>query len=264
MASLAMNSGGASRFERDAAVGAVTGMVSSSESPAALSRTVRFKGTPCEDYQLWKKKRPLWGLIPYFVAGTTAVAEPPEPRSWESLLTQPSLLDGPASLKESLRGQGLNFDASWTQFHQGAVLGEAQHNWRYGGKIDLIGNVDLTRFGLWPGFSLTLHQEFNYGRDVNNAGTGLIIPANTSMAFPRLGGGNANTSISLTQRFNERISLTAGKINMLQALETVPLAQVSHQGIDLGLPREDRLSTNPLSWHTAILSNFPPNPASRC
>ena len=164
------------------------------------------------------------GLILCFTAAATAIGEPAEPRSWESLLTQPSLLDGPASLKESLREHGLNFDASWTQFYQGVVLGEAQHNWRYGGKIDLIGNVDLTRFGLWPGFSLAVHQEFNYGKDVNNAGTGLIIPANTSMALPRLGGGNANTSISLTQRFNERISLTAGKINMLQALEAVPLA----------------------------------------
>ena len=55
-------------------------------------------------------------------------------RTINPILTRPALLDGPGSVKERLREQGVSLDLRWTQFYQGLTQGEGDHEWQYGGK----------------------------------------------------------------------------------------------------------------------------------
>lgn len=145
-------------------------------------------------------------------------------RTINPILTRPALLDGPGSVKERLREQGVSLDLRWTQFYQGLTQGEGDHEWQYGGKGDIVANFDLTKlFGLWPGLSVNLHQELQYGDDANSQGAGALLPVNTALAFPRLGGHDQDTSIVFTQQFGDRAALSLGKFNMLDPASRRPL-----------------------------------------
>ncbi len=168
-------------------------------------------------------KLPL-ALAMLFFAATGAKAQDATGASFiESLATRPSLLDGPASPKEALRAHGINADFSLSQFYQGYVAGAATRDWQYGGKGDAVLTFDGAKLGLWKGFYVNVHQEWQYGEDTNAQGAGVLLPVNTALAFPRLGGHERDTSILVTQYFNENISLTAGKFNMLDVLAKTPI-----------------------------------------
>jgi porin len=140
-----------------------------------------------------------------------------------SIFTRPSLLDGPGSPKEALRTRGIVVDFSVTQFYQGLVSGNGNTAWQYGGKGDAVVTLDGGKLGLWRGLYVTMHQEWVWGEDVNNLGDGSLLPVNTAMAFPRLGGYERDTSIVITQAFNEQLSISVGKFNMLDAAAQTPL-----------------------------------------
>ena len=140
-----------------------------------------------------------------------------------SVLTRPSLLDGPDGLKQALRQRGVVADLWWTQFNQSLLEGDGNHDWQYGGKIDLILTVDLHKWGLWPGLSVNIHREWLYGEDVNSQGDGTFLPLNVAMGFPRLGGFDEDTSWLITQKLGKRASVTVGKFNMLDAVSRTPL-----------------------------------------
>lgn len=140
-----------------------------------------------------------------------------------SILDQPSLLDGPGSPKQALRAIGINADFYLTNFNQGIVSGTGSKQWQEGGKGDLIVTFDGARLGLWSGLYVTVHQEWLYGNDANKVGAGYMTAVNTAMAFPRQGGYEADTSIVITQNFNEQWSLSVGKFNMLDAVAKTPL-----------------------------------------
>ncbi len=148
-----------------------------------------------------------------------------------SLWSRPALLDGTGSPKEALRARGINLDLWLTQFYQGLTRGDGEKDWQYGGKGDIIANVDLHKlFGLWSGLSVNVHQEFLYGEDVNSQGDGTLLPVNTALGFPRLGGFEEDTSIVVTQRFGNRAALSFGKFNMLDPASRRPI--VGGGGLD--------------------------------
>ena len=150
--------------------------------------------------------------------------------SGNSLADRPALFDGPGTQRQALRDAGVDIQASWTQFYQGLVSGDGNRSWQTGGKGDLIVTLHGEKLGLWPGFFINIHQEVVAGNDVNALGNGSFIPVNTALAFPRLGGYNADTSIIFTQVFNPRFSLSLGKFNMLDAAARTPL--IGGGGID--------------------------------
>ena len=76
---------------------------------------------------------------------------------------------------------------------------------------------------------VNIHQEWTYGDNVNNRG-GTLLPVNTALALPELGGYERDTSIHVTQVFSEQVSLTAGKFNMQDVLAKVPL--IGGGGVD--------------------------------
>jgi len=129
----------------------------------------------------------------------------------------------PSGLKSDLAAAGVNFDLSLTHFLQSAVAGDGDPEWKSGGKIDATLGIDGARFGLWNGFSISIHQEIAYGEDVNEQGDGSLLPVNVALGFPRLGGQDAETAVVFTQVVNDKISVSAGKFNMLDAAARTPL-----------------------------------------
>jgi len=134
-----------------------------------------------------------------------------------------SLSDGYWEARSDLRKAGLNLDLWYTQFYQGVVSGAGSRQWQSGGKGDVIATFDASKFGLWQGLYINVHAELLTGKDANTQGDGSLIPLNTALAFPRLGGHEQDVSLIVTQNFNERVSLSFGKFNMLDAAAKTPL-----------------------------------------
>src|SRR5210317_763481 len=99
--------------------------------------------------------------------------EQPKSNDYIDLNNRPTLLAWHNGPKEYLSEYGIDFDLSLTQFYQGQVSSdEGDKSWEYNGKGDLIVNFDGQKLGLWEGFSINLHQEYEYGDDVNTQGDG--------------------------------------------------------------------------------------------
>lgn len=141
----------------------------------------------------------------------------------ESLLSRPSLLDGEGGPKQALRARGITVDFSLTQVYQGLVSGDGDKSWQYGGKADAYATFDGAKLGLWKGFYVSLHQEWQYGEDANAQGAGVLLPVDTALGLPRLGGHDHDTSLLFTQYFSEQASLTVGKFNMMDVLSKTPI-----------------------------------------
>ena len=162
-------------------------------------------------------KRLSFLVFSFFVAvGSSSAAN-------DSIWHRSSLLDGPDSSKEWLRARGITADASLTHFLEGFVAGDGDQELQSGGKGDLVLKLDGHKLGLWKDLFLNIHGEVVYGEDTNSQGNGNIIPTNTALAFPSLGGSDEELSVVLTQAFDERTLLSLGKFNMLDAASRTPL-----------------------------------------
>ncbi|WP_299323087.1 carbohydrate porin [Parasphingopyxis sp.] len=162
-------------------------------------------------------------LLATSIAMPASAQEAEEAPSEETIWTQPVLLDGPDSFRYDLRANGINLDLWLTQFGQSAVGGDGDSALQYGGKIDARVTLIGDQLDIWPGLVISVHQEFIYGDDANNQGDGTYLPVNTALALPRLGDGDAETSIVVSQRFSEQFTVSAGKFNMLDAASRAPL-----------------------------------------
>jgi porin len=140
-----------------------------------------------------------------------------------SILGQDSLFNTPGGLKESLMEAGITLDVWVTEFGQGIISGDGEKGIEWGGKGDILAGFDGQKLGLWEGLSVSVHHEVNWGDDANNRGDGSIIPVNTALAFPRLGGEDHETSVTVTQALGERLTISAGKFNMLDAAAKTPI-----------------------------------------
>jgi porin len=124
----------------------------------------------------------------------------------------------------ALRNAGFDFRLEWSQFYQGMTRGEGDKTWQYGGKIDALARVDLAKLGFWEGLSVTAQYNFNYGHSVNGVG-GTIGQVNTALAFPGIEGADRSDIMALyvTQRFGDLVSVSLGKLNMLEIVRARPL-----------------------------------------
>ncbi len=159
----------------------------------------------------------------------TALAQDKPPPPLSSLLTQPGLFEPPGGPKAQLREWGIGLDAWVTQFGQGLMSGDGSHAWRGGGKGDLILNLDFGKMGAVEGLSVNVHQEILWGRDINSLKDGSLIPLNTALAFPHLGGREYDISVNLTQKVGP-LTFSAGKFNLLDLAAKTPL--VGGGGLD--------------------------------
>ncbi len=130
-----------------------------------------------------------------------------------------------------LEERGVTIKPRLTQFYQGLSAGDGDHGYEYGGKADALFNADLHKLGLWDGFSMTVHAEYNFGNSVNGRG-GVTIPVNTALEFPGVDGSDAFdfSSVYFTQRFGDSGSVLFGKINMIDMAQNRPF--MGGAGID--------------------------------
>ena len=85
--------------------------------------------------------------------------------------------------RNKLANKGVTLDLNVTQVGQGVVAGGKNGAWEYGGRGDLILNLDSGKLGLWPGGFFNFEMEGNWGLAVNNK-TGALMPVNTNQQFP--------------------------------------------------------------------------------
>lgn len=131
-----------------------------------------------------------------------------------------------------LTEHGITLNPRLTLFYQGMTSGYGDdHNFEFGGKADLLLDANLGKLGLWNGLSLNVHAEYNSGESVNQRG-GTIMPVNTALMFPGMEGADAFdfSSVTLTQKFGDSVSLLAGKISIIDYC--VPKPFMGGGGID--------------------------------
>jgi porin len=189
--------------------------------PTTVQRPPRFSIDAA-----WRVPLAVWAFAICLPAGATwaqsSSAQAPRQEPY-SILTTPRLLSFPGSPFDALRQNGIDIGGTATSFYQGHTAGSGDKTWRHGVKGDLKVVFDSTKMGLWAGTVVTFHQEWNWGRDVNKTGAGLLLPVNTAGGLPRLGGDNQNTSINVTQSFGDHVSVSIGKFNMLDLASRTPI-----------------------------------------
>jgi porin len=115
--------------------------------------------------------------------------------------------------RDDLAARGITVLPSLTGFYQGPTAGNVDHTFDLGGKGDLFLNVDGGKLGLWDGFGIQVHGEYNFGTTPGSVG-GTTVPNNTAMTFPvQNEPGGDLTSVFLTQRIGPNFTLLAGKMN---------------------------------------------------
>jgi porin len=116
--------------------------------------------------------------------------------------------------RDDLAAQGIVILPSLTGLYEGATAGKADHSFDLGGKAEFFLNVDASKLGLWNGFGMEVHGEYNFGTTPGSVG-GTTYPNNVGTAFPYQNepGGDL-TSVYFTQRFSSNLTLLAGKMNM--------------------------------------------------
>jgi porin len=148
--------------------------------------------------------------------GTQALAADAAPPAYSGyFLTRSTLTGDWGGFRDDLAERGVTFDMNLTQVEQGVVDGGKSDAWQYGGRANLIGNVDTQKLGLWPGGFFTLELEGNFGTGIN-LNTGAIDPVNTNQIFPVPGGHNfALPQLSFMQFVSPYFGAFAGKLDTL-------------------------------------------------
>lgn len=121
-------------------------------------------------------------------------------------------------VRNDLAAKGITFDMSLTQVGQGVVDGGKDEGWKYGGRGDLILNVDTQKLGLWPGGFLMVEVEGNFAKgdfaDSVNAQTGALMPVNSNQLYPMPTGDNLNIpQVAFVQFFSEYAGVVLGKLD---------------------------------------------------
>ena len=150
------------------------------------------------------------------VAGTIGMiwASPAAAEDWASPIT---------AVQKSLADAGVNLGFGVTEFGQGLAAGDGNYGIQFGGKADVLLALDGGRLGLWNGFGVSAHLEQEFGQNANTQGEGSIVPVNTALALPLLGGSTTDLSLNVSQKFGDNVSISLGKFNMLDKLAATPL-----------------------------------------
>jgi porin len=140
-------------------------------------------------------------------------------------LERDTLIGDWGGVRPWLQERGITLKPRLTQCYQGMTSGDDDHEFKYGGKGDLLLTADLSKVGLWNGFSLTVHGEYNFDEDFNGRG-GTIARVNTALYFPGMEGPDRSdlSSVYFGQRFGDSISLLFGKINIIDIAAPRPFA----------------------------------------
>ncbi len=127
------------------------------------------------------------------------------------------------TLQQSLATFGISLGGGVTGFGQGLAGGDGEYAVPFGGKADVLLGIDGSKLGFWTGLGVSAHFEQDFGQSANLRGDGSILPVNTALAFPTLGGTTTDLSLIVTQKFGDAVSVSFGKFNMLDVAARTPL-----------------------------------------
>jgi len=127
------------------------------------------------------------------------------------------------NLQQSLAALGISLGGGVTSFGQGMAAGDGKDGISFGGKTDLLLGLDGAKLGLWSGLNVSAHFEYAFGHSASEQSDGAILPVNTALAFPQLGGTNTDLSLIVTQKFGDVVTISLGKFNMLDVAARTPL-----------------------------------------
>jgi porin len=117
--------------------------------------------------------------------------------------------------RSELAAKGLTLDAYVTQVYQGPFSGGRNEDDEYGGRANVLFNLDTGRMGLWPGGLFTVEGEGKFGKTANS-NTGALIPVNSNGLFPQPSNDAwAIPSIMFTQFLSEQTGVFFGKIDTM-------------------------------------------------
>jgi porin len=154
-------------------------------------------------------------LVTFGVVAGAADAPPPNPYSGD-LLTRSTLTGDWWGVRNDLAAKGVTLDMNITQVGQGVVNGGKSGQWQYGGRGDIILNLDSQKLGLWPGAFLNMEGEGNWASAVN-LNTGALMPVNTSQVLPLPGQNFYLDSLNFAQFLSPYFGLTLGKYATITA-----------------------------------------------
>jgi hypothetical protein len=101
------------------------------------------------------------------------------PQDWAAPIT---------AAQKSLADTGLSIGGGVTGFGQGMASGDGIYGVPFGGKADFLLGLDGGLLGLWNGLSASAHLEQQFGQSETERADDPIIPLNTALALPLLGG----------------------------------------------------------------------------
>lgn len=118
-------------------------------------------------------------------------------------------------VRPCLAEKGIIADLQLTQFYQGVTSGGGQQEFLYGGKLDYFFTFQGEKLGLNKGFYAILHAESLFGDSIRGQAGAFAFP-NVNMLYPLPGEHVTSiTGLLAIQALNERVSLAAGKINVV-------------------------------------------------
>ena len=124
--------------------------------------------------------------------------------------------------RSTLAAHGIGFDLESTHFYQGMFSGTGRDDFDYGGRLDAFFNADTGKLGLWDGGGLRTHLEYRYG-GLGGFRGGALWPTHTGGVLPLSAADEiVASSLYLTQKFGDRVSVMLGKINVVDLLASDP------------------------------------------
>ena len=151
-------------------------------------------------------------LQAFFASGEVLAGDAPAPTPYSGDIWTRSTLSGDwGGLRNEWAAKGVTLDMNITQVGQGVVGGGKNGAWEYGGRGDLILNLDSGKLGLWPGGFFNFEMEGNWASAVNPK-TGALMPVNVSQTVPLPPGGIFGVPAwNFTQFLSPYAGLTIGK-----------------------------------------------------
>jgi porin len=169
----------------------------------------------------------------FLCAASPAVAEETGRSGASSgdVLSRSTLTGDWGGARKRWEDNGVTFKPRLSTFYQGMSSGAGGHAYDFGGKADLQLDADFGTLGLIRGLSLTVHAEYNFGRNILGAG-GTLMPVNTALTVPGMEGADAFdfSNVTFKQRFDGGASLMFGKISIVDYCNGKPFH--GGEGID--------------------------------
>jgi porin len=111
---------------------------------------------------------------------------------------------------------------------QGATSGSEPNGMEYGGRLDLLLNLDAEKLVGWRGGAIVTHTEYRYGEQ-SNSQAGTLLPTNVLTATPGMTNRPALTSLYVSQKIGAS-RLNIGKMSAVDIIKDAPM--LGRRGFD--------------------------------